>query len=493
MTADNSAFSRPARLAANLAGKTEEECAYLFMKKKVLVRLEPSFACIEDARETFLFAVNQVLRSCPNVTVLVPSDAQDLAKASIELSHGIHGTGSSVRIATSKGLATVFDAVINVGKEVNSDLPWVTVNSSGWVARAISAGSGIKAAPWFAAPANPCGALAAACLGAGAAFLLILGQRPTISQEISLFSLREAAVGVLEDGPALPTDPVEISAFLVGCGAVANGWAYTVKRLPIVGTIQAIDRQSVRIENLGPYVLANRAKVGIPKAQIIAECLAPALKVTPRPEEWELFKIRLRYGIGLPHLIVSGLDHVGTRHSVQRLWPETLIDMAAGGLTTQLIVKSVLSDALCLLRALDIPPGELDWAERLARETGLSAERIRNEPVTEITQSDVDAGSLAFRPQLAKSRGKLICGRVTEQNLTMESDNPDFAPAVPFVTAFSGVVGAAETLKSLMGLSAGVHYQRNFQSNRSRALQMCCEAECECQKVRGHRGSGRIA
>jgi len=87
----------------------------------------------------------------------------------------------------------------------------------------------------------------------------------------------------------------------------------------------------------------------------------------------------------------------GTRHSVQRLWPETLVDMAAGGLTTQVIVKPSATDALCLLRALDIPPGELEWAERLALETGLSVQRIRSQPVTEITKGDVDAAGPTHR------------------------------------------------------------------------------------------------
>jgi hypothetical protein len=187
------------------------------------------------------------------------------------------------------------------------------------------------------------------------------------------------------------------------------------------------------------------------------------------------------YGIVVPPLIVSGLDHVGTRHSVQRLWPETLIDMGAGALTSQVIVKPRAVDALCLLRALDVPTGEIEWAERLALETGLHAERIRYQPVTEITDADISNADDVHRSQLEKFRGKLICGRITGQNLTMENANPDFAPAVPFVTAFSGVVGAAETLKVLMGVSRGLHFQRHFQSQRSRVLQMDCDPGCECQ------------
>ena len=312
--------------------------------------------------------------------MLVPSEYQDLADRSIELASAIHGPGRWIRIVSSDREAAAFDAIINVGTAIKNALPWITANSSGWVARVATACSGVDALPWSSASANACGALAAACLGAGAAFLTILGQPPNISQEVSLFTHQEANLGVLHEGPTLPSIPLGIDAFLVGCGAVTNGWAYTIKRLPVVGTLQAIDRQSLRIENLGPYVLATRAQVGMPKAHIIAGFLSPNVAVTPRPEEWELFKIRLNYGIALPPLIINGLDHVGTRHSVQRLWPATLVDMAAGGLTTQVIVKPSSTDALCLLHALDIPPGELEWAERLALDTGLSTERIRSQP-----------------------------------------------------------------------------------------------------------------
>jgi hypothetical protein len=219
---------------------------------------------------------------------------------------------------------------------------------------------------------------------------------------------------------------------------------------------------------------------------------APVWLIDVAPPPCWTEEVRLNYGITVPPLIVNGLDHVGTRHSVQRLWPETLIDMAAGALTTQVIVKPAASNALCLLHALDIPFGELEWAERLALETGLSPERIRDQPVTEITKADIVTAGTAHSAQLEKSRGELICGRVTEQNLTLEDDNPDFAPAVPFVTAFSGVVGAAESLKRLMGMSSALHYQRHFQSNRSRALRMLCDAECGCHEWHGNQAWDRI-
>lgn len=475
-------FSRAVRLAATLTDRTEQQAAQLFTEKRVLVCIEEEFVSLPDARETFLFAINQILRFCPNVSLGLPGSSLQLVEDANELNREIHENASPLQTLDPTQQLTAFHAILNIGNRIIRDLPWITVNSSGWVARAATALANCDRLPWVPTPPNPCGALAAACLGAGLTFFTILGQQPIVASEFSLLTLTDGALGSLDSGPLLPYNPLVLDAFVIGCGAVTNGWAYTIKRLPVAGAIQAVDSQSLRIENIGPYVLAKRSLLQTPKAAVIESYLAPAIKVTPRPEEFELFKIRIRYGLHVPALIVNGLDNVLTRHSVQRLWPKKLIDMAAGGLTSQIIVNDANTESICLLRALEVPPNELDWAERLAQQTGLPAERIRYDPTGEITNADIETAEPALRPRL--TAGTLICGRVTEQNLRMEAHDPNFAPAVPFVTAFSGVVGAAETMKYLMGWSQPLHYQQNFLSFRGRALQMRCDNQCECQTAR---------
>src|SRR5881628_2562959 len=96
-------FSRPVRLAADLSGQNEAALEHLFAGAKILVRLEEAFACVPDARETFLFAVNQALRICPNVAVSVPARARDLIEAGDELAACVHGPGHRVRFADIGG------------------------------------------------------------------------------------------------------------------------------------------------------------------------------------------------------------------------------------------------------------------------------------------------------------------------------------------------------------------------------------------------------
>ncbi len=486
----NDLLSRPVRLAARLRGEDEATAAHLFADARVLIRLEEVVANAPDARETFLFAVNQTLRFCPNVAVYVPPVARDLVAAADEIAAHVYGDAHRVARAGVREVSG-FQAVVNVGIGVKDALPWTTVNSTGWVARIATACSGTACLPWIPGPPNSIGALAAACLATGRAFLHLAEQTlDTQSLELSLFTWESGTLGSLSTGPSLPVVPLELHGFLIGCGAVTNGWAYTVKRLPVIGRIEAVDRQALQTENLGSYVAAGREWIGKPKAEMIAALLGPALAVTPRPEEWGLFRIRLRHGLLVPSVVVNGLDNVETRHAVQGLWPDILIDMAAGGLTSQLIVKPRRSDAICLLHALRRPENEIGWVERLARDTGLQAKRIREGATTLITEADVEAAVPDKRPMLehARQQRQLVCGRITEQNIRFEGRNPDFAPAVPFVTGFSGVAGAAETMKWLMGArhGRGLHYQQSFQSGRGRRLELRCEPDCACQEAARH-------
>ena len=479
-------FSRPARLGALLSGRPERFVTNLLTEKRILVRIEASFCDISDAREAFLFAVNQALRFCTNVSVCIEGRSSDLIRQSNGVAVRIHGHPQPVKVVDGNGFQQ-FDAIVNVGTKVLAGLPSATINSSGWIARLATARSGASTLPWRPEKPNPLGALAAACLGAGAAFLAILDRPLSSLMETSLFTHEEGPPGSLRTGPPLPDTPLSLDAFLVGCGAVTNGWAYAVKRLPVVGKLQAIDSQSVRIENLGPYVAAGRDSVDklTPKVVLIRDVLWPGVEVVPRADQWEFFKIRLRNEIRVPQLIVSGLDNVTTRHSVQRLWPETLIDMAAGELQSQVIVKHRSGDGQCLLDALTIPPNEDHWSKNLARKTGMSAGMIANDPTGGITQAEIDAAPQNKKSKLQGALGKPRCGYINHTSLELEDYDPDFAPAVPFVTAFSGVAGAAETVKWLMGqrYAHSLHLQRSFISGHGRALNMTCNPNCECRLV----------
>jgi hypothetical protein len=484
-SADLRALSRPLRSAAELTGNAEGDLQSLLTRGEVLIRLQPNFARVQDARDAFLLAVNLSLRFARNIAVQLPSDADSLLEECNALASSLHGPDVRVRLARDQDWDRPV-AILNVGTEVRTDLPWTAVNSGGWLARMTTAPMHVSL-PYTPAPPNALGALAAACLGMWPIFARLVGIDVVPWRgELSLLTGEIGALATLAEGPHLPHKPLTLRAFVIGAGAVTNGWAYAVKRLPVKGALDVVDRESVGTENLGPYVIPRRADLGHSKARLVSEYLEGSFAVDPRPEELEFFKIRMRYGLELPSLVINGLDNVEARHAVQRLWPDAIIDMGAGGTTLQSIVWQRHQDGTCLLGALT-RPAEGDYADRLAAETGLSAQRIRSGPTSAITEADVATAPAGMRAGLeaARSRGQLLCGRITEQLLAADNPGDDFAPAVPFVTGLSGIIGAAETMKWLLGISRPRHYQFDFRSLRGRALNLRCDADCACVKVQG--------
>jgi len=483
-------LSRPLRWAARLTANDEANLVNYFKEIRVAVRLEPAFERNPDARETVLAAVNMLLRFCPGVTVAIGSDAGNLGGECQELAKALLGNPAWVEIVSPTADFSRFDSVLNVGSSTVADARCTVINSTGWVARVSPDGSPLK---WIDGPPNAIGAIGAACMGVAVISMgLLRNPVPPGPIEISLYSHFIGSPGELDPGPTLP-DRLRLDALLIGCGGVANGWAYTVKRLPIMGRLEAVDRQTVKKENIGPYILATIERLGQPKANVIRDVLAPQISVTPRPEPVEFYKIRLDQNlVELPDIVIAGLDDIPPRHFVQHLWPDVLIDLAAGGTTTQLIVHQLGKDGICLLEALQAPIDQPDYADQAASETGLSAERIRMNPTDLITYADVAAAPPEFRAALdaARQRGQLLCGRVTEHHLHEEGYSDDFAPAVPFVSAFSGVAGAAATVGALMGLSEPLHYQFDFRSLKGRVLKLVADQDCDCRRAGRQPSSG---
>lgn len=476
--------SRPLALAANLRGENLEAVEHLFSRRRVLIRLERQARRSSLARECLLLAVNEILRFCPNVTIAVPPDCEDLAAVAASIASGIHGDLATVVMSTLERVDEgAFDAVLNIGREVRAQPAWTAINASGWSARLAAAATEAQLLPAATAPANIFSWLAAASLGAGQVFLALAGRPPTPrTLELSVWSLETGSMGELDPGPTIGPD-LQLTALLVGCGGVANGFAYAVARSDLRGHLEAVDKQSLRRENLGPYICATRQRLGKGKAEVIRDVLAPAIDVLPRPERFHFFQARIGYGqTTIPKLVLSGLDKERVRHDVQRLWAPVTIDMAAEELTSQLIVKHLADDGICLIGAYavdDQVPGEL---EQLAADLGFPIERVRLFE-SEITPDDVAAAPPEKQQALndAMRRGQRICGRATEFDLHEERQADTFTPAVPFVTALSGILGAAQTTRQLMGQADGsLHFQFSFLSYRGRKTLMRCSPDCEC-------------
>jgi hypothetical protein len=463
------------RGAAQIAGVDEREAERRFTGRRALISLDDELTDDANARETFLFAVNLCLRF---VDVAIECSNAELAASADHLAEQI--TGSSLTIGKT-------DISLVVGASVPHDSPSIAVNSDGWLARMATSESTLDRLP-DGRQQNVLGALAASCLGASQVFHFLAGvglARDPV--ELSLHTLEQDVIGSLEPGPAL-VEGLDLDALLVGCGGVMHGFVYALKRLAVAGKARAVDRQRLSDENLGPYVASTIDAIGLEKAKLVRDYLAPAIEVVPYDEDfYPLFTTRLDRGhFPLPPIVIAGLDRVTPRHIVQRLWPELLIDMGAGGETAQLIVKRRDADNACVLELLDRPGDEVDELERLSSESGFDADKIRDQMDAAITAEDIEHAPEELREAMAAARtqGQLRCGFIRTRALDHEHSGDDFVAAVPFVVAFVGVLAAAELVKQLREPTGGLRYQFSFVSLRGRKVEPRA-GDCECRGLSG--------
>jgi hypothetical protein len=476
-------ISRIARLAARAGSIDERQAAGLFSSKRVLVAVERLGL---NERESLLLATNQLLRFCGSVSVSLPASIPEPVLPELQaLAIRVRGGNGSALRTGDLADAKQFDAVLVVGSEVRDQPGWVAVSSDGWLARTASWTDGSGHLPSRSSQYNPIGAHVAASLGSGRVFLHLLGRAPGAAHELSAYALTAGSIGSQDAGPELPRRPLKLDAFIIGCGSVMQGWAYTIRRLPVRGRARAVDPEFLGVENLGPYVLAWRTDVGREKVRIIADALGPAIAVTPDRDFVEFLEMRIAAGLPVPSLVIAGLNDPAARHVVQRWWPDQMIDMATDGLNSQVIVKGRGDNGICLVEAIPVNPAVPSTLAQRAASAGLSIDTVLADPTGSISDADVGAADEAQRAGLraAMNAGIARCSRILAQELDASAD-PDFAPAAPFVASFTGSLAAGLTMRRLSGEGEPLHVQRSFQSERTRRVAMRAGAECECQRRR---------
>ena len=475
------ALSRPLRLATTLTGASSGEARARLVNAAVHVRIAPEFRDNEDAALLLRSLADQLSRFCGTVVVSAPAP---IVRACLERDRDLH---NPPRVHPDEGYpagAGTLDIVLGD----HPGIPGIIATcSDGWTGKIDTTGACWRATAFTIA--NPVGALTAAALAAGEAFLRLIGVgRPPLSFELSAWTGDCGLLGSLPDGPRLPAIP-PIDALLVGCGNVMNGWAVAGRALQLTGHARVVDRQSLGEENLGPYALARRDMVGQSKTALLADHLQPLIAVKRYDEELDLFVPRItRWHLPLPALVINGLDEVEPRHVVQRLWPDVLVDMAAGGTTSQVIVHKRGDAGQCLLGAFAVPGSELSYTRRIEAVTGLRRQRFLSEFTTTVTAEDVAQAPPEHRTRLqaAADSGQLLCGYINQASLNAASTGEDFAAAAPFVGALTGARAAAITVALLTGcdVPSGLRWQYDFLSNRARTAVMHCPDRCECQTER---------
>ncbi len=440
-------YSRPEATAARLGDLAPDR--HRFTEKRVLLCAERDVVATENGRDCFLSSLRLLVRICPNVTLVLPRGCDELRAEC----HAVSGTiafRTPVRILNDAPVLDRYDALLCVGTRARSDLPWTVINSNGWVARVSSGSTDLSR---DCAQANPAGALAAASLGVAEVFKRLIRLKATRGRLVDglVFSLYSYCCGDENPGPKLP-ERMFLDLLMIGAGAIGNGVVYLLERLPIAGRAIIVDGQRFGPENLGTCVLIGPADVGGEKATFAANLLRARLNAKGIGEEFGAFLTHTGPGAAWRPLVVNALDNIETRHAVQDLWPDLILDGAIGDFACQVSRHPWGEDTACLMCLFQQPAGEL--AEVVAsRASGLRRSRVRGDTEV-VTEEDVREASGDKKEWLRARLGRSVCSVIQEamaQQISADTQKSGFQPSVPFVACLSASMVVGELVKALIG------------------------------------------
>jgi hypothetical protein len=195
--------------------------------------------------------------------------------------------------------------------------------------------------------------------------------------------------------------------------------------------------------------------------------------------------------LGWPRVVLTGLDSIDARRSVQGLWPTELIDAATGD--TSVGLHHVTGDGPCLRCFFPDRAPERSAAEALAAEFGLPIDLVmRGDHV--LGEEDLVGLSREQRERLVPEVGKPVCGLADAARLTGADD--EYRPSVPFVSQQAACLGIGRLIASAAGLSSlpnFVQYDALIGPQRITRQTRGPRPDCYCQQRRETIRAVRIA
>ncbi len=178
------------------------------------------------------------------------------------------------------------------------------------------------------ASANPFGAGVAACVAVANIF------RSSFKAQLPLaMADAEVAFSALQMAPADPRNAPNPAlkrfdlgiTYLVGAGAIGNGFIWTAGRLECTGALHLVDGEKLAKSNLQRYAMTVETDVDEPKVELAKRWLsASKLKVHPHAKHWEQFAHDR--GDWAYDQVAVAVDTARTRINVQAALPRAVFN-----------------------------------------------------------------------------------------------------------------------------------------------------------------------
>ena len=445
-------FSRPNATAARLGDLAPDR--HIFTNKKILLTGETAILTTANGRVCLVSSFLLLHRISKGVEVYLPADVPADLRIECEQLVNRFSRNSSITLLTKQPAYSSYDAILSVGSTAIVSPNYTVINSNGWLVRVSSDGTAISA---DTDQCNPIAALAASCLGVTEVFKRLIGLKESRGKLLGslAFSLYSYKVGDLDPGPSLPPI-IEADLLLTGVGAIGNGIVFLLKHLPMTGSVRVVDCQKYGPENIGTCLLIGEADLEKDKA-LFAEAYLGSRLAKGYAEDIRTFSQRLGTEIPYPKIVLNGLDNIDTRHYVQDLWPDMIIDGAIGDFAAQVSRHPWPENTACLKCLFQKQTGEASEIIG-SRATGLRLERVHNEDDV-VNDQDVLIAPDNMKAWLKERKGQKICSVIQEgvvQHISNDALRKDFEPSVPFVACLSACMVVAELVKYVHGWDSSV-------------------------------------
>ncbi len=496
-------YDRHLRLAEKVTGLPREEAVEKFLAR-VLLTGDAEILQSRDGRLTALTAVNLIARFCPKIDI--DFGGTKLQREALELISRID-RGPLVEFrAVDRAPWPEYEAVLYIGRPGRVSSNSTSIVGRGWLAAVSSAGP----APALPEAAyTPFGPILAACFGAADIFKRLLHADPEKVTLLgpSVFSAYLYQVWGTDTAPdSEPALPPRIDlpvTLLAGAGAVGDAFAYALNEVPGVrGQLAVVDKQDVEDDsNLNRYSLAfhEDAHGATParKVDLVDRIFkGSGIRCTPHKEEIGTYLGRMfAGGEPRPRVIVSAVDNNEIRPTLQRLWPDVLIEGATSDSLFQVSRHAHADGLACLMCIHEVNgTGQISqlYEEVAADKTGLAVETVRaalRDDERVVTEADVTAAPEQKRLFLRDRLGKQICSVLSE--LAKLSETPEAVPqaaTVSFVSMAAGAFAAAELVKCAAELGSPLEtlYQMDMFMPLENAMLLPVEKtkSCDCHTRR---------
>lgn len=196
---------------------------------------------------------------------------------------------------------------------------------------------------------NPFGAGAAACFAVANLFRATFAEQlgsPATDAALRFSMLELKIVDTKAKNPKLKKFDLG-DLYLVGLGAIGNGFLWAFSRLVCAGEINLVDGDTLELGNLQRYAMTILQDVGKPKAELSAEWIKGCgAKAVPHNQHWETY-VASRLERKFEHVAVA-VDTEKTRFYVQSSLPKILFNSWTGSGEFGISWHHFLGDGACL-------------------------------------------------------------------------------------------------------------------------------------------------